>query len=259
MKKVFKSKIVPKQLKLFAEAFPHETWEHFRRRSRRGYKEVKKQIYKDQHGLCAYCEISIKMAENDEDIDDFRVEHFHPKSETNTKGKNWHLCWENMLGVCHGGSQKDVPNSDWRYSSRKNDRSCDIPKGGRDLSRTILNPLHIPGKVRLFRYLEYNGKMLVDEKTCPQKFSKKANNTIRELNLNARRLRRMRQVVIDVLQNEIENGMKQGLEFEECLERLAEGLLSPDRDGAYRPFFTVIRWYLGPAAENFLAKAGYKL
>lgn len=41
MKKIFKSKIVPRQLKMFAEAFPHETWEHFRRRSRRGYKEVK--------------------------------------------------------------------------------------------------------------------------------------------------------------------------------------------------------------------------
>lgn len=259
MKKIFKSKIEPKQLKLFAQAFPKETWEHFRRRSRRGYKEVKKQIYKDQHGLCAYCEISIKFAESEDDIDDFRVEHFHPKSETDNKSKNWHLNWENMLGVCHGGSQKDVPNADWRYSSRKNDRSCDIPKGGRDLSHIILNPLYIPAATRLFSYVEHNGRMMVDTTTCPEKLAKKANNTIRELNLNARRLRRMRLVVINVLQEEIENGLRQGLEFEECLELLAEGLLTPDKDGAYRPFFTVIRWYLGPAAERFLARSGYKI
>ena len=49
------------------------------------------------------------------------------------------------------------------------------------------------------------------------------------------------------------------MEFEECLELLAEGLLTPDKDGAYRPFFTVIRWYLGPAAERFLARSGYKI
>ena len=69
----------------------------------------------------------------------------------------------------------------------------------------------------------------------------------------------MRLVVIDVLEEEIENGLHQGLELEECLERLAEGLLTPDKDGAYRPFFTVIRWYLGPAAEKFLAKSGFNL
>lgn len=259
MKKVHKSSKVPQKLHKFLKAYPRETWEHFRRRTRRGYKEVKAQIYSDQRGLCAYCEIAIKMAEREEDVDDFRVEHFHPKGETEAGGKNWHLCWENMLGVCHGGSQKDVPDSDWRFSSRKNDRSCDVPKGGRDISRIILNPLKIPFRTRLFRYAEHNGKMFVDERTCPQKLQRKAVSTINELNLNARRLRRMRMEAINVLEDEIGIRLSGGFELEECLDQLAEELLSPDEKGVFKSFFTVIRWYLGPAAERYLARSGYKL
>ena len=259
MKKVFKSKIVPKKLQQFTQAFPHESWERFRRHSRRGYKEVKAQIFKDQKGLCAYCEINIKFAEREDDVDDFRVEHFCPKGETVDGGKNWHLQWDNMLGVCHGGSQKYVTDADWRYSARKNDRSCDIPKGGRNLARTILNPLKIPANIRLFRYGEQDGRMLVDHETCPPHLARKARNTINELNLNARRLRRMRAMVVQALREEIEMYLRQGMPLEECLELLAKTFLAPDDKGRCQAFFSVIRWYLGPAAEDFLAKSGYEI
>ncbi|HIU64425.1 MAG TPA: TIGR02646 family protein [Candidatus Avacidaminococcus intestinavium] len=259
MKRVNKSRHVPETLKRYAQKHPKETWEHFRRQTRTGYQEVKAQIYKDQHGLCAYCEISIRFAEDEDDVDDFRIEHFYPKSETAPHGKNWHLNWQNMLGVCHGGSQKSVPDAKWRYSERKSDRSCDVPKGGRNLAAMILNPLKIPADKPIFRYVEHNGKMLVNKKSCPKQLLVKAENTIRELNLNAPRLRRMRMVVINVLQEEIESGLKIGLSFEECLERLAAGLLAPDEQGVYRSFFSVIRWYLGPFAERFLEYEDFKI
>lgn len=259
MKRVNKLPFPPESLRRYAKRYPAETWEHFRRHTKNGYKEVKQQIYMDQHGLCAYCEISIRLAQDTDDVDDFRVEHFYPKSETEKNGKNWHLNWHNMLGVCHGGSQKSVPEAEWRYSANKSDRSCDVPKGGKNIVSTILNPLEIPAEIPIFRYVEHSGKMVVNKGTCPPDLFTKANNTIRELNLNARRLKRMRMVVINVLQDEIEAGLKLGLSFEECLKRLAAGLLSPDEEGLYRPFFSVIRWYLGPYAEKYLAATNFEV
>ncbi len=169
MKRVYKSPATPERLRSYVKAFPDETWEHFRRRNRRGYREVKQQLLQDQHGLCAYCEISIKLAEFEDNVDDFRVEHFFPKVATQLEKHNYHLDWHNLLGVCHGGSQPYVSDPEWRYSSRKNDRSCDVPKGGKPISERILNPLKIPASVRLFRYQEHTGKMIVDESSCPKK------------------------------------------------------------------------------------------
>ena len=119
MKRVYKSPATPERLRSYVKAFPDETWEHFRRRNRRGYREVKQQLLQDQHGLCAYCEISIKLAEFEDNVDDFRVEHFFPKVATQLEKHNYHLDWHNLLGVCHGGSQPYVSDPEWRYSSRR--------------------------------------------------------------------------------------------------------------------------------------------
>ena len=173
MKRVYKSPATPERLRSYVKAFPDETWEHFRRRNRRGYREVKQQLLQDQHGLCAYCEISIKLAEFEDNVDDFRVEHFFPKVATQLEKHNYHLDWHNLLGVCHGGSQPYVSDPEWRYSSRKNDRSCDVPKGGKPISERILNPLKIPASVRLFRYQEHTGKMIVERSSCPKKLQAK--------------------------------------------------------------------------------------
>lgn len=259
MKRVYKSKLEPEALRKYRLRFPEETWEHFRRRCRHGYKEVKEEILRDQHGLCAYCEISIKLSENEDEVDDFRVEHFYPKNATLEHGHNYHLDWRNLLGVCHGGSQPFVPDAEWRYSSLKRDRSCDVPKGGKEISELILNPLKIPGKVRLFRYAEHNGKMFVDEDSCPAHLQSKAKSTIRELNLNAPRLMRMRREVMRKLEEEIGLALEQGEELDTVLEALAQNCLTPDYHGISLPFFSVIRWYLGEAAERVIRASGNKL
>ena len=254
MKRIFKRLQEPELLKQYRTMYPDEIWEHFRRRCRKGYKEVKKAILEDQHGLCAYCEIGIKFAENENEVDDFRVEHFYPKA-----GTNYHLDWKNLLGVCHGGSQPDVPNPQWRFSNYKKDRSCDVPKGGKEITRRILNPSQIPAEHRLFRYAEHTGRMYVDEASCPERLRKKAKNTIKELNLNAPRLMRMRKVAIQALEDEISLNVESGVELDDILQELAENLLLPDECGRTAPFFTVIRWYLGDAAERVLAARNYKI
>lgn len=255
MKRVYKSKEEPEMLRKFRLHNPDETWEHFRRRNRPGYKEVKQRILRDQHGLCAYCEIGIKLAENELQVDDFRVEHFYPKGASK-KSHNYHLDWRNLLGVCHGGSQPYVPDAEKRFTEDKNDRSCDVPKGGKKISSLILNPLKIPGRVRLFRYAEHSGKMFVDEKSCPKNLQAKAASSIKELNLNARRLMRMRKEVIEKLEDEISAELKEGLPLEEILAVIAESCLVPNYEGVSLPFFSVIRWYLGEAAEEVIRNSG---
>lgn len=259
MKRVYKSPHEPESLYRFRKQHPTETWEHFRRRVRSGYKDVKKQILCDQRGLCAYCEISIKLAEDENEIDDFRVEHFYPKNGTQERKHNYHLDWHNLLGVCHGGSQPFVPDANWRYSNQKRDRSCDVPKGGKPISNIILNPLKIPAQVRIFRYAEHSGKMFVDEKTCPKRLQKKAYSTIKELNLNAPRLMRMRRIVIQKLSDDIAEQLAQGEELRDVLYVLAETCLVPNYEGVSLPFFSVIRWYLGDVAEEVIKNSGRNL
>lgn len=113
--------------------------------------------------------------------------------------------------------------------------------------------------MRIYRYAAHTGRMIVDEDTCPPELVRKARNTIRELNLNAPRLMRMRREVITVLQDEIENALAAGVEMEDFLTILAENFLLPDDNGNCQAFFSLIRWFLGPAAENVLSEHGYAI
>ncbi len=259
MKRVHKSTKEPELLCKYRNLYPAETWEHFRRHWRKGYRQVKEATIKDQHGLCAYCEISIKLAEEENEVDDFRIEHFFPKSATKKDKHNYHLDWHNLLGVCHGGSQPYVPDAQWRFSAQKRDRSCDVPKGNKEITRNILNPLKIPANIRLFRYAEHTGRIIVDEAICPPGLQKKARITIKELNLNASRLMRMRKAVIQRLNEEISDIIQTGATIEEAASFLAESFLLPDDEGRYVSFFTMIRWYLGTAAEQLLSEHNYNI
>ncbi len=259
MKRIYKSPKEPELLCKYRNLYPDETWEHFRRHWRKGYRQVKEATIMDQQGLCAYCEVSIKLAEEESEVDDFRIEHFFPKSVVNKGAHNYHLDWWNLLGVCHGGSQPCVHDAQWRFSTKKRDRSCDVPKGSKEITGRILNPLKIPASIRLFRYAEHTGKIIIDETVCPLGLQKKARTTIKELNLNAPRLMRMRKVGIEWLNEEITAVMQTGTTLEEGLSLLAESFLLPDDDGRYVPFFTLIRWYLGAAAEQLLAEHNYNI
>lgn len=259
MKRVYKRDEAPSLLTRYKERFPHETWEHFRRNCKGGYQEIKQTILEDQHYLCAYCEINIVLAEEDGELDDFRVEHFYPKSSTEEDGNNFHLDWRNLVGVCHGGSQPAVRDAAKRYSTYRGDRSCDVPKAGKEITSDLLNPLHIPSRDRIFRYIEFTGKMVVDEKSCPKYLQRRAENTIEELNLNAPRLMRMRKTVINQLREEIEMATANGEPFDDVLNYLAQTSLLPDIDNRDLPFFSVIRWYLGDAAEKVIRTSGRKI
>ena len=65
----------------------------------------------------------------------------------------------------------------------------------------------------------------------------------------------LRQARID----EIENVLAAGVEMEDFLNILAESFLLPDDNGNCQAFFSLIRWFLGPAAENVLSRYNYAI
>ena len=259
MKRVRKSEEVPERLARYVQRCPTDTWDHFHHRDRLGYRQVKQQIIEDQYGLCAYCEISIRLSGNEEEVDDFRVEHFHPKSGTECSRHNYHLDWYNMLGVCHGGSQPYGVEARYRYTRNPAEHSCDVPKSGKHISGAILNPLEIPAETRLFKYDSFTGAMEVDEGTCPRRLQHKARRTIEELNLNCNRLKRLRKAAIEVLEEQVDAMVGEGMAMEDAMAILARQMLDPGDNHRYAAFFTCIRWFLGDAAEAFLRERHYQV
>lgn len=253
MKKVSKG-IEPGLLENYRTAKPGNTWKQFTgKKGRRN--ETQDQIKADQGGLCTYCEIDLLQGSGS-DESDFRVEHFHPKSDETTS-HNWHLDWQNLLGCCHGGSQKNVADASNRFTSP--DHSCDVPKDDKSLDDVILNPLHLPAFPRLFSCSRSNGRLSVESVNCEKAniSAEKAQNTVDELNLDAVRLRRLRKAVLDQLNDQMQTLMAGGLPVGAARARLASMNLKKNPLGHWPKFFTSIRGYLGNEAEKHLISSHY--
>ncbi|WP_143330426.1 retron system putative HNH endonuclease [Chromobacterium haemolyticum] len=123
MKKISKSDC-PESLNFYLESNPDEKWETFKDEEREGFKDVQKTIRNDQGGICAYCENKMEIFHG-KGKDDFRIEHFHPKKRPPLPPPNWGLDWNNLLGVCTGGSERYVGNTSLFTAP---DFSCDVPK-----------------------------------------------------------------------------------------------------------------------------------
>ena len=225
MKKVIKTN-EPNGLKVWRTRNPNSRWNAFKK-DKLALTEVQESIKSDQAGLCAYCEIDLKPAPRGAQAD-FRVEHFHPKSDNNSS-HNWHLDWPNLLACCHGGSQKNVVDTAVRYSSP--DHSCDVPKGSRNLDDVILNPLSLPTTL-LFKFNRSDGSIEVNQSNCLASgvSSDKAEATIDELNLDTIRLRRLRKVKLDSLNAQLRTEINTGLSLEQARIKLARAHLKKNSD-----------------------------
>ncbi len=257
MKKILKT-TEPEKLKQYRQLNPVGTWSQCTENKDLEDRKVQiqGQLKLDQGGLCAYCEIDLKPA-NGEDAADFRVEHFHPKSDTSTQ-HNWHLDWQNLLACCHGGSRSDVVDSGSRHTSP--DHSCDVPKANNDWDDIILNPLHLPASPCLFKFNRADGSISVDITHCQQAGvdKGKAQATIDNLRLDAKRLRDLRKPVLNNLNEQLRNMMLAGYTAEESRMRLTKTALKKDDHGNWPAFFSAIRSYLGSAAEQQLNTINYK-
>ena len=104
MKPILKN-TVPETLTTYSSEHPNSKWEELRNHDEGSiYDPIRKQVVNDQFGLCAYCECSIS------EPSPAQVEHFHSKSDDSNPLMNWTLIWENMIGVCNGGSNRYAAN-----------------------------------------------------------------------------------------------------------------------------------------------------
>jgi len=252
MKKITKG-TEPDLLTKYRQNNPEGNWDQCKRDTLRK-KSIQNKLREDQGGLCAYCEIDLKVGDH-QDIDDFRVEHFHPKSDTDT-GHNWHLDWQNLLGCCHGGSNSNVVDANIRFA--QSDYSCDVPKGDNNWDGIILNPLDLPA-TSLFRFSRSFGSISVIQENCNEVgvSATQAQDTIEKLRLDSERLKRLRKATLDEVNVQLKNLLEKGDDLTIARGKLASILLSKDSKGHWQPFFSTIRHYLGDAAERKLAADNY--
>ncbi len=250
----------PELLKQYQEENPDATWEQFKNECQEGYKQVQSQLREDQGNLCCYCEIDTKQGFGI-GKDDFRVEHFHPKSDSGSK-RNWGLGWQNMLGCCHGGSERYVAHFDERYIPETAQRHSDVLKSESVWDDEILNPLEIPAFPILFKANRQDGRLSVLDDNCLNGgiSIEKANNCLhsKRLNLNSEKLKGLRKKALDALVLHIQEMLAQGFAIDQAMIMVTQSQLRKNSQGYWPAFFTSIRSHLGKNAENYLKEIDYK-
>lgn len=264
MKRVLKG-AEPIPLTQFRNASPQSTWEQMRNDphfgGRAAYSACKSQAITDQGRLCAYCEISIC----EENLLTYRIEHFHPKSDINP-ANNWALDWNNLLGVCNGGSNPHIMEPGFYLEPTNANLSCDAHKDSMINSNKlpvscegyILNPLQIQATPTVFGVDFSTGKLKPNEENCKaiqdwphnkhRSVSDLVQNTIDMLNLNCDRLNQARLSLIRSIERDIKKERAAGYTPQQVFTNLAQRYLNK----RWPQFFTVIRLRLGNAAESYL-------
>jgi uncharacterized protein (TIGR02646 family) len=242
-------------LTVFSKRYPTAKWDKgvnnfYDYRQSKWYKRLKEEIFKEQGHLCAYCETRIENIYYYKQ----RIEHIHNKSDydsTNKESYNWHLDWNNVVGVCLGGSS---PKSTL-YPTPQN-LSCDAYKERFKVKHTdILNPLEIQAFSNLFKLEKKTGKLKANEEDCKlvtfptnsySTTEELVNMTIKKLNLNCDRLVMDRYEVMVAYNREIERARK--VNDKKVFKKLAEKWFSQK----FPSFFTTRRILLGSHAEKYL-------
>lgn len=174
---------------------------------------------------------------------------------------NWALDWQNMLGCCHGGSEKYVTDNETRFVSKHAERHSDVIKSKLNWDDEILNPLEIPAFPILFQANRRDGSLSVHEDYCRDAGvdTEKANNCLQpgKLNLNSVRLNPLRKATLDALNEQIVAALSAGLTIEDAILNLAKAELRKDDKQHWPRFFTTIRSYLGKTAEGYLISINY--
>lgn len=259
MKSIRKSPAPPELAEYVAE-YPQASWETLSDEYRSLKELIGRRLRSDQGGLCCYCEIDLVVPANRVGLPDFRVEHFHPKSDRSDATRNWALEWSNLLGCCHGGSARDVAEAEQRFAKDvARDSSCDVPKGEHNWDDSILNPLDLPPTPALFDVHRTTGELSVHQPNCERAGidPEKAQEALVKLNLNSRRLTPFRQRITHDLNHHLQAKLAEGLDIATATRQLAEAFLRQDQANNWPAFFTTIRSYLGPSAEQHLQSIGY--
>ncbi|EGR1562717.1 TPA: TIGR02646 family protein [Vibrio parahaemolyticus] len=207
MRKINKSQ-APNELTIYAISNPDDTWDNFRGNNSSDAKKVKKKIFSEQNYICAYCEID--LCEDNVLEHHRRVEHFNSKSGwvVGDTQPNWHLDWNNVIGVCIGGTDR---NNAEQFVMPDN-KSCDSYKEHLETNHgeskkwlgKIVSPLEDNLSSDMFNYSLATGELEVNIEAANSKTfehndfatsSELLESTIEKLNLNCDRLNLARREV----------------------------------------------------------------
>lgn len=247
------------ELTNFQNNNPDDSWDNFRDSDDgKDYKNIRRRIFNNQGGLCAYCEC--KVSKQPEYT--WRVEHYHSKSDQNDT-KNWALDWNNIFGVCLGGSDTDQsahPLPENLSCDSHKDRliqNNDIPKA---CEGYFINPLELTATPCLLVFDKSTGEIQPDQNACanwqasinqyPSTYEL-VKNTIEILNLNCQRLLDERREVLNSYNQQIKR------------YRLASNIHGFDMlakqwfDERWPSYFTTRRLLLGKHAEKYLQSITY--
>ena len=252
--KVVEKSARPLELSSFDTPQALGSWENFKGVFRDEYFALRRALFRDQRGICAYCEIDL-IIDPANGNPDFRIEHFHPQSDGSS---NWRYDWNNLFAVCGGGNVRFIEGQEERFTAP--DLSCDAWKGDSIVDGLIFNPMDEALLGAIFEFQE-NGRMQVAT-SCPDHLKELARDTIKHLNLSGsegcgRRLDRLRQGVINGLRQQVQSQLAVGAGIEEIFAELADALFPDDESKPWPAFFSCIRWYLGDAANSRLVQVGY--
>jgi len=273
MKKVKQLNVLPTSLQRFLQDFPARNrhisdWEAFRNdNGGETFRELINKLTHIQHGLCAYCEINLVKMVEEQAIYDREIEHFHPKSDI-AHQSDWMFEITNLFAACKGGSETNLfgekAREGYKDTARclppiKKNLSCGSTKKDKILDEQILKPSELPISPPLFSVSILNGAISVDEKACHQAEidPEKAKATIKELNLNCRRLCQVRKRILKKLDANYRK-LRANLEnttftqIDTLLNQMTAQYLAVKADGSLPAFFTTIRAFFGSRAEAFI-------
>lgn len=114
---------------------------------------IRKNLLQEQHYLCAYCMKRI----NDNPLHT-TIEHWFPLS----KDKERALDYNNMVGVCKGGSSVSITVGD------KRELCCDAYKGDEEITINPLNRNHM----KLIKYTK-DGKIYTSDEKLDKRYKRK--------------------------------------------------------------------------------------
>lgn len=264
MKRIARPLEIP-EFKKYREDNSNATWEQMRndgiQNGREVYQKTSSTLFENQGSLCAYCELKIVPT-------NARVEHFHPKSDAN--GINWNLVWDNLMGVCCGGTVSFLEEPAFKKPPKKH-MSCDshkdqlIQKGklSADCEGWIINPYDLLAHSNFFSVRASTGELVPNKAVCVSQPILAGNQhgtnvelvqaTISVLNLNCSRLSDARKRVVDRLNSELQEARLSGEDRTTAERRITEQHLS----SRWPEFFTVYRDTLSVGFEKYLVEIGY--
>jgi uncharacterized protein (TIGR02646 family) len=256
LKKIIKT-AGPNGLTRFYHQNPLGSWDDFfYHNTSIPYKKLKADIFADQGGLCAYCETQVSKRF----VHEQRVEHFHDKSDnSNIAVHNWGLDWNNVIGMCVGGTEHANKTT---YQLPAN-LSCDSHKE-RVLTAApegvVLNPLLIFASPCLFDLDKRTGELKPHALNCANlcivgntftTVDELVANTIRIFNLNCDRLNQQRKAILFDYNRRIKIARENG--DEQVFAKLTRQWFTQK----WLPFFTTRRILLSNHAEAYLSQINF--